>query len=151
MPPTHARCPHPVTHRRAFSIWISDEESENSGFREDELARVVERAVSAGVHVASLTRMEPIDWTCPRTGRRSRTYVVELTSSNVAVGRGPRDGGAVPRAKSRRRERSAGRRAPVRDGVSVSNVDLDEWRAADKRAESNQLLVRMGYTRGLSE
>ena len=34
--------------------------------------------------------------------------------------------------------------------MSVSNVDLDEWRAADKRAESNQLLVRTGYTPGVN-
>ena len=81
MPPTHASCPHPVTHRRAFSIWIDER---NGGFREDELARVVECAVSPGVHVASLTRMEPTDWTCPRTGRTSRTYVLELTSLTSA-------------------------------------------------------------------
>ena len=82
MPATHARCPHPVTHRRAFSIWI-DEES-RGGFREPELERTVKRAVSPGVHVASLTRMEPNDWTCPSTGRTSRTYVVELTSTTLA-------------------------------------------------------------------
>ena len=107
MPATHARCPHPVTHRRAFSIWISDEESENSGFCELELERVVKRAVSAGVHVASLTRMEPIDWTCPSTGRRSRTYVVELTSSTS-----PWDGDRATEEQFRVREAVAAGAVP---------------------------------------
>ena len=85
MPATHASCPHPVTHRRAFSIWIDESrDGGGGGFREDELERAVRRAVSPGVHVASLTRMEPTDWTCPRTGRTSRTYVVELTSVTLA-------------------------------------------------------------------
>ena len=107
MPATHARCPHPVTHRRAFSIWISNEESENSGFCELELERVVKRAVSAGVHVASLTRMEPIDWTCPSTGRRSRTYVVELTSSTS-----PWDGDRATEEQFRVREAVAAGAVP---------------------------------------
>ena len=69
----------------------------------------MKRAVSPGVHVASLTRMEPNDWTCPSTGRTSRTYVVELASVGGAVGRERRGGGAVPGARSARDGAGAGR------------------------------------------
>ena len=67
----------------------------------------MKRAVSPGVHVASLTRMEPNDWTCPSTGRTSRTYVVELTSTTT-----PWDGSRATEEQFRVREALATGRVP---------------------------------------